>query len=67
MGFWVPLHWPGSVHDPVHCREQRRGPRPVQGADGREGGLAEESPHPARRVAPCSSVPLMRLCHSVRY
>ena len=29
-----------SVHNPAHPWEQRRGPCSVQGADGREGGLA---------------------------
>ena len=56
-----------GVHDPVHRREQRRGPCSVQGADGREGGLVEESPRTARRVTSCGSVRLMRLRHRVRY
>ena len=56
-----------SVRDPVHRREQRRGPHSVQGADGREGGLAEESARTARRVVLGGSVRLMRLCHRVRY
>ena len=55
---------PDSVHDPGHGREQRRGPRSIQGADGREGGLVEESPRTARQVTPCGSV---RLCHRVRH
>ena len=59
--------WPDSVHDSVHCREQRGGPNPVQGADGREGGLAEESPRTARRVLLGGSVRLVRLRHCVRY
>ena len=56
-----------SVHDPVHHREQRRGPCSVQGADGREGGLVEESPRTARQVTPCGSVRLVRLRHRVRH
>ena len=56
-----------GVHDPVHRREQRRGPRSVQGADGREGGLVEESPRTARQVTPCGSVRLVRLRHRVRH
>ena len=56
-----------SFHDPVHCREQRRGPRPVQGADGREGDLAEESPRTARRVMLGGSLRLVHLCHRVHY
>ena len=53
----------------IRCitRTQRRGPRSVQGADGREGGLAEESPRTARRVMPCGSVRLVRLHYRVRY
>ena len=51
----------------MHRREQRRGPRSVQGADGREGGLAEESPCTARRILLGGSVRLMRLCYRVRY
>ena len=58
---------PDSVHDPVHCREQRRGPRPAQGTDDREGSLAEESPCTACRVVLGGSVPLVRLRHRVRY
>ena len=42
-------------------------PTSVQGADGREGGLAEASPRTTRRVALCGSVHLMRLRHRVRY
>ena len=57
---------PDSVHDPLHRREQRRGPRPVQGADCRGGSLAEESPRAARRVVLGSSVRLVRLRHRVR-
>ena len=56
-----------GVHDLVHRREQRRGPRSVQGADGREGGLVEESPRTARQVTPCGSVRLVRLRHRVRH
>ena len=56
-----------GVHDPVHYREQRRGPRSVQGADGREGGLVEESPRTARQVTPCGSVRLVRLRHHVHH
>ena len=56
-----------SVHNPVHRRVQRRGPCSVQGADGREGGLAEESPRTARRVVPCGGVRLVRLRYRVRY
>ena len=51
-----------GVHDLVHCQEQRRGPRSVQGADGREGGLVEESPRTARQVTPCCSVRFVCLC-----
>ena len=51
----------------MHRREQRRGPCSVQGAGGREGGLAEESPRTARRVALGGSVRLVRLRHRVRY
>ena len=51
----------------MHCREQRRAPCSVQGADGREGGLAEESPHTACRVMLGGSVRLVRLCYRVRY
>ena len=57
--------WLDGVHDPVHRREQRRGPCSVQGADGREGGLVEESPRTARQVTPFGSVRLVRLCHRV--
>ena len=56
-----------GVHDPVHCRQQRRGPRSVQGADGREGGLVEESPRTARQVTPCGSVRFVCLRHRVRH
>ena len=56
-----------SVHDLVHRREQRRGPRSVQGADGREGGLAEESPRAVRRVVRGGSVRLVGLRYRVRY
>ena len=58
---------PDGVHDPVHCREQRRGPRSVQGADGREGGLVEESPRTALQVTPCGSVRFLCLRHRVRH
>ena len=58
---------PDGVHDPVHCREQRRGPRSVQGADGREGGLVEESPRTALEVTPCGSVRFVCLRHRVRH
>ena len=56
-----------SVHDLVHRREQRRGPRSVQGADGWEGGLADESPRASRRVVLGNSVCLVRLCYRVRH
>ena len=56
-----------GVHDPVHRREQRRGPCSVQGADGREGGLVEESPRTARQVTLCGSVRLVRLRRRVRH
>ena len=52
---------------PVHRREKRRGPRSIQGADGLEGGLAEESPCAARRVVLGGSVRLVRLHYRVRY
>ena len=42
-------------------------PRPVQGADSREGGLAEKSPRAVRRVVLGGSVRLVRLCHRVRH
>ena len=58
---------PDGVHDPVHCREQRRGPRSVQGADGREGGLVEEDPGTALQIAPCGSVRFFCLRHRVRH
>ena len=56
-----------SVHDPVHRREQRRGPRSVPGADGQERGLAEKSPRAVRRVVPGGSVRLVRLRYRVRH
>ena len=56
-----------GVHDSLHRREQRRGPCSVQGADGREGGLVEESPRTARQVTPCGSVRLVRLRNRVRH
>ena len=59
--------WLGSVHDLVHRGEQRRGPCSVQGADIREGGLAEKSPRTARRVALGGSVCLVCICYRVRY
>ena len=52
---------------PVHRREQRRGPSSVQGADDREGGLAEESPRTDRRVVLGGSVRLVRLSYGVCY
>ena len=64
---WADEPWPDGVHDPVHCREQRRGPRSVQGADGREGGLVEEGPRTALQVAPCGSVRSFCLRHRVRH
>ena len=45
--------------------EQRTGPRSVQGADDREGVLAEKSPRAARRVVLRSSVRLVRLRYRV--
>ena len=65
--FWADEPRPDSVHDLVHRQDQRRGARPVQGADGREGGLAEKSPRAARRVVLGGSVRLLRLCYRVRY
>ena len=56
-----------GVHDLVHRQEQRRGPCSLQGADGRAGGLVEESPRTARQVTPLGSVRLVRLCHRVRH
>ena len=56
-----------GVYDPVHRREQRRGLCSVQGADGWEGGLVEESPRTARQVTPSGSVRLVRLDHRVRH
>ena len=56
-----------GVHDPVRCREQRRGPRSVQGADGWEGGLVEESPRTARQVTPCGGMRFVCLRHRVRH
>ena len=56
-----------GVHDPTHRQEHRRGPRSVQGADGREGGLVEESSRTARQVTPCGSVRLVRVRHRVRH
>ena len=64
---WADEPWPDGVHDPVHCREQRRGPRSVQGADGREGGLVEEGPRTALQVAPCGGVRSFCLRHRVRH
>ena len=59
--------WLDGVHDPVHCREQRRGPRSVQDADCREGGLVEESPRTARQVTPFGSVRFVCLRYRVRH
>ena len=60
-----------SVHHPVHPREQRRGSCFVQGADGREGSLAEENPRATRRVMSGGSVCLERphhgVCHQAPY
>ena len=58
---------PDGVHDPVHCREQHRGPRSVQGADGREGSLVDESPRTVLQVTPCGSVRFVCLRHRVRH
>ena len=58
---------PDSVHDLVHRQERRRAPRSVQGADGREGGVAEESPRAARWVVLPGSVRFVRLRYRVRY
>ena len=56
-----------SAHHPVHRPEQRRAPRSVQGADGREGCLAEESPRADRRVVPGGSVRLVNFCYRARH
>ena len=56
-----------SVHDPVHHQQQRRAYRSIQGADSREGGLAEESPRAARWVVLGGSVRLVHLCYRVSY
>ena len=63
-GPWMRLD---SVHDLVHRREQRRCPCSVQGADGQEDGLPEESPGTACQIVLCGSVHLVRLCYRVRY
>ena len=54
---------------PHRCirREQRRCPCSVQGADGQEDGLPEESPGTACQIVLCGSVHLVRLCYRVSY